>query len=151
MSRSRGHTHLSRPRPSGYRFSFLLTPILRHLFSNWKASTRLCHKGQPAECLDAFRCRYTHSRCRLSRPRRTTQEITGVRSPTRTNLTAVPLISKCMVREPTHLDKCGFVRVERGGEEIYVRLSDLCDLICVLLCFRGRVSLCSLTILKLIL
>lgn len=57
-------------------------------------------------CPDAFHCRYTHSRCRSSRPKRTMQGTTDVRSPIRISLTAVHSILKYMVREPSCMDIC---------------------------------------------
>lgn len=58
---------------------------------------------------DAFHCRCTHLRCRSSRPKRTTEGTTDVRSPIRISLTAVHSILKYTVRELSCLDKCDVI------------------------------------------
>ena len=65
-----------------------------------------CQQGRTEMCSDAFHCRCTHSRCRSSKPKRTMQETTDVRSPIRISLTAVHSILKYLVREASSLDKC---------------------------------------------
>lgn len=65
---------------------------------------------------DVFYCRYTHSRCKSSRPKRTMQETTDARSAIRISLTAVHSILKCAVRDPSCLDKCDFFFFLMGQE-----------------------------------
>lgn len=89
-------------------------PQIRHIFkpalwtwgNNRNVVAFFCQQGRTEICSDAFHCRCTHSRCRSSKPKRTTQETTDVRSPIRISLTAVHSILKYMVREASSLDKC---------------------------------------------
>ena len=91
-------------------------PRCRHIFkpmlwtwgNNCNVVAFFCQQGRTEVCSDAFHCRCTHSRCRSSKPKRTTQETTDVRSPIRISLTAVHSILKYTVREASSLDKCGF-------------------------------------------
>lgn len=82
-------------------------PVRKDLENNWNVVAFFYQQGVHI-VLDAFHCRCTHSRCRSSRPKRTMQETTDVRSPIRISLTAVPSILKCAVREPFCLGKCDF-------------------------------------------
>lgn len=90
------------------RYRHIFKPLLSNLENNWNVMAFFCWQGRAEICLDTFHYRCTLLRCRSSKPKKTLQETTDVRSPIRISLTAVHLILKYMVRELSCPGKCDF-------------------------------------------